>query len=120
VSEMAKAAAALLVLLLCGCTSWPDEGTGGLAERLPGADPRLVSLDLRMREAKANGAMSYAAALSAETEQRIILAHRLSAAGQPREAETALEDAEVLLDMIDQRTRRSGRTAGTGTGAFRP
>jgi hypothetical protein len=100
-----------LLLILGGCSSWPEEGSGGLAERLPRTEPRLAFLDTRMQQAKANGARSYAAALTAETDLWIVRAHREWAAGQRAEAQMTMEEAEVLLDMIAVRMAQAGSGA---------
>lgn len=94
----------LLAGLLAGCSSWPEEGTGGLAERMGTDHPRLNSLAMRNSELMSNGAIHTAAAAVTEARQSLVSASRELAAGMTDDAALSMDKAERLLDEAAVRT----------------
>jgi hypothetical protein len=101
----------LLAGLLAGCSSWPEEGTGGLAERMGSDNPRLNSLTLRNIELVSNGAVHTAAAALNEGQQRLISASRELAAGMTEDAALSMDQAERLFDEASVRTPKNAPRA---------
>ena len=88
---------------LGGCTAWPDEGTGGLAERRPSADPVLAEMEARLDGVIARGARSKAAALTDEAEVQLIRARRSFEAGFVVDSARDAARLDRLLAAIESR-----------------
>jgi hypothetical protein len=88
------AAAIAAVGCLCGCTPWPMEASGGLAERHPTHWGAVLQMDDRYQRLFENGAVSWAPARMMEA--RILLARAR------REHIGELQaDAEATLRLVD-------------------
>jgi len=104
-------AAQILVLAfaLGGCygigavTQWPDEGTGGGAERRPTTYQSLADLEYRMWQLESAGAREYAASDFAEAELLLIRVRREVAAGLEMDADTHISLLEHRFDVIERR-----------------
>ena len=105
----------LLALLAAGCTPWPDEGTGGIAERKPTENVEIARLELRLQDAIARGARHSYAAQTAEAELQLIRVRRTWSAGFSEDYITNYELLDVLVTDIEGHLRyvplKSGRSA---------
>jgi hypothetical protein len=104
-------AAQILVaaLTLSGClgegavTAWPDQGTGGVAERRPTTYQSLADLEYRMWQLEAAGAREYASSDFAEAELLLIRIRREVASGLNMDAETHTSLLQHRFDVIEHR-----------------
>jgi hypothetical protein len=106
-----------MALTLGGClgigavTEWPDEGTGGLAERRPTTYQSLADLEYRMWQLESAGAREYAASDFAEAELLLIRIRREVAAGLEMDADTHISLLEHRFDVIERRLGERSRPA---------
>jgi hypothetical protein len=94
-------------LSLAGCmTSWPQQGTGGMAERqqLLMSAPMLAHSQ-RLDRLYSAGGQRLAAAQTAEAQQLLTTAQRLEAAGMCENANATLAELRVVLMAGEQRAR---------------
>ena len=96
----------LLLLGAAGCTAWPDEGTGGIAERKPTDNVEIARLESRLQDAIARGARNAYAAQTAEAELQLIRVRRTWTAGFQEDYITNFEVLEVLVTDIEAHVRR--------------
>lgn len=102
---------ALIVALLStaatlgGCTPWPDEGTGGIAERRPSENEELLRLERRLQDAIARGSRHSYAAQTAEAELQLIRTRRTWSAGFAEDYVTNYEVLDVLVRDIEAHVR---------------
>lgn len=92
----------LAMLTLGGCTSWPENGRGGLAERRVIAEPRLENLARRFEGQRLRGAELHAAGLSSEARTLFVRAQRNHSAEIYDDFELDLLYIARLLDAIDK------------------
>ena len=95
----------LLLPFLCAlpaCTSWPEEGRGGWAERRLITDPRLDALAARFHHQRARGADRFAAGTSDEAKTLFVRAQRNHAAGFCDDLTVDLAALHSLLDTIER------------------
>ncbi|MBY0610789.1 MAG: hypothetical protein K2P80_01265 [Beijerinckiaceae bacterium] len=100
---------AALGAALCGavgCTPWPDEGTGGIAERRPAENDELQRLERRLEDAIARGSRHSYAAQTAEAELQLIRTRRTWSAGFAEDYVTNYEVLDVLVRDIEAHVRR--------------
>ena len=88
-----------------GCTPWPDEGTGGIAERRPSDNDELESLELRLQDAIARGSRHSYAAQTAEAELQLIRTRRTWSAGFSEDYVRNYETLNVLVTDIERHVR---------------
>ena len=98
--------AGLIVLLAAGCTPWPDEGTGGIAERRPTENVEITRLEMRLEDAIARGARNSYAAQTAEAELQLIRVRRTWTAGFTEDYITNYEVLQALVTDIEAHVRR--------------
>lgn len=91
-----------LLFALGACSSWPDEGRGGLAERRAVADPTLQALVDRFERQRQRGADRLAAGLVDETKTMLVRAQRNAAAGIADDFAVDLDYLKTLLDQIER------------------
>ena len=94
------------MLGLSACTSWPDDGTGGFAERRAIADPALEQLAHRFARQRSNGADQFAAGATDEAKTLFVRAQRHHAAGLYDDACLDLNRLSSLLDSIDHQIKK--------------
>jgi hypothetical protein len=105
----------VVALSLGGCLGngavqeWPDEGTGGLAERRPTTYQSLADLEYRMWQLESSGAREFAASDFAEAELLLIRVRREVAAGLEMDADTHISLLEHRFDVIERRIGERGR-----------
>jgi hypothetical protein len=97
--------AAPLICALAGCTQWPQEGTGGYAERSSVQNPRVQHLGTRYVNALAAGARRDAASDVAEAELLLTRISREYASDLNRDADRDAETLDQVLDRIENRVR---------------
>ena len=97
--------AALATCALTGCTQWPQDGTGGYAERSSAQNPRVHQLGTRYVNALATGARRYAASDVAEAELLLTRISREYASDLARDADRDAETLGLVLDRIETRVR---------------
>ena len=101
-----------------GCTSWPEEGGGGIAERRPAENVELTALEIRLQDAIARGSRHAYAAQTAEAELQLIRTRRTWTAGFTDDYLTNFATLDVLVRDIEAHVRHrpqqraSGRKAG--------
>lgn len=71
----------LVTGMIGGCTPWPDEGGGGIAERRPSDNSELAELELRLQDVIARGSRQHYAAQTAEAEIQLVRTRRTYSAG---------------------------------------
>lgn len=113
-----RAATLALLLLVAGCTAWPPNGEGGLAEAMPlpplrpGEDPvlrrrlecRIDRLEVLSAIAEGQGRLGGRLGLARRTAARAMREHL---GGLP-------DDAAATLLALDRETDEIGRLAGSG------
>lgn len=96
----------VLLLAMLGtlphCSTWPDEGRGGFAERRAITDPRLQALSVRFERQRAQGAERFAAGLADEAKTVFVRAQRNHSADILDDFALDLTHIQTLLDRIDQ------------------
>lgn len=97
----------LAALALAGCetsnfTPWPDNGTGGLAERRPSVDPKISLLNDRMLDMVERGARYYDAAAFQDAEMLMVKIRRESEGQFPEDTVIDIARLEKKLDAIDR------------------
>lgn len=101
------AALAVSCLASAACTPWPDEGTGGLAERRAPENPEIARLEARLQDAIARGARHAYAAQTAEAELQLVRVRRTWSAGFAEDFLTDYELLDVLVADIEAHLRRT-------------
>ena len=91
-----------LLAALTACTSWPQEGRGGFAERRAIADPALQSLAFRFETQRRRGADRFAAGLVDEAITAFVRAQRNEMAGIHDDFAVDLAHLQSLLDRIER------------------
>lgn len=99
--------ACLIAVGLAACTSWPEEGTGGLAERRLPDDDRIAALSERFQRQRQAGGDVHAAGLVNETAHLIVRAQRNSSAGFQDDLEIDLNTISEKLAAIDVQTKKA-------------
>lgn len=92
--------------LAAGCTPWPDEGTGGIAERREPDNVEIARLEARLQDAIARGARHSYAAQTAEAELQLIRVRRTWTAGFNEDYITNFEVLDTLVTDIEAHVRR--------------
>ena len=98
----------LVIILLCalaGCTEWPQEGTGGFAERSSVQNPQVRQLGGRYVSALAAGARRDAASDIAEAELLLTRTSREYASGLSVDADRDADALSHVLDRVESRMR---------------
>lgn len=101
--------ASLLMALMLGlsaCTSWPEDGGGGFAERRTIADPTLERLAHRFAQQRAHGADQFAAGATDEAKTLFVRAQRHHAARMQDDLCLDLDRLSRLLDTIDHQIKK--------------
>lgn len=91
-----------IALALGGCTSWPQDGRGGFAERRAVEEPRLEMLTRRFEDQRVRGGDVHAAGLSHEVRTLLVRAQRNHAADIHDDLEIDLSHIARSLDAIDR------------------
>lgn len=113
-ARLASAACAILVLAASGgCTPWPAEGTGGLAERHPTSSVALVMLENRYRNVLEKGAERHAASRTVDARLLLTKARREIAADLGDDAEVTLTAADSAISDIERNLARHVRAVRT-------
>jgi hypothetical protein len=102
----------IVATALSGCTQWPSEGRGGLAERSFDQHPRVQALGARYVSAVANGARTVAASDTVEAELLLTRVSREYAAGLDGNADSDAAVLQRVLDRIEMRVRAARVTSG--------
>lgn len=95
---------ALLLALagaLSACTTWPEDGKGGFAERRAVEDPVLQALVDRFENQRQRGAERFAAGLADEAKTAFVRAQRNHSAGILDDFTVDLAHLQMLLDRIE-------------------
>jgi len=111
---------ALGCLSAAACTPWPDEGTGGLAERRAPDNPDIARLESRLEDAIARGARHAYAAQTAEAELQLVRVRRTWSAGFAEDYLTNYELLDVLVTDIEAHLRRTPPITRSTTGGRKP
>ena len=98
-------ALAMMAMIGSGCTPWPDEGTGGIAERRPTENDELASLEIRLDDVIARGSRHAYAAQTAEAELQLIRTRRTWSAGFVEDYVRNYEVLNVLVTDIERHVR---------------
>ncbi len=91
----------VLLLTVSACTPWPDEGSGGIAERRPVESSELSALADRLQATIERGSRNSYAAQTAEAELQLVRARRTWAAGFVEDYTTDYQVLEVLIRDIE-------------------
>jgi hypothetical protein len=91
-----------LIALLPACTTWPEDGRGGFAERRPVADPALQALVERFENQRHRGAERFAAGLADEAKTLLVRAQRNHHAAIFDDFAVDLAHLQMLLDRIER------------------
>jgi hypothetical protein len=92
-----------LALICCAATSgcvtnfesWPSAGTGGFAEWEQMSNPRVEALDAQLRQARLNGAETFAAGAYADAELLLTRCRRELAGGLQIDADADLDRLQI-------------------------
>src|SRR5690349_10124445 len=88
---------ALSLLACAACTTWPDEGAGGMAEYQPIENPRASRLSAVLDSLAARGADRFAASDLAEARTLLLRVRRALLGGLQRDAETDMDKIEARV-----------------------
>lgn len=121
-SRLPRRATPLLLLAaglaLAGCeastfTPWPENGTGGLAERRPSTDVRIDQLSDELITLIARNARYYAAAETDDAEKLLIKIRRQSEGAFGEDAEIDIARLKLKFAAIERQLPR--RTVNMGS-----
>ena len=99
-------------VVLSGCTPWPMEASGGLAERHPTHWGAVLQLDDRYQRLFHNGAVSWAPARMMEARILLARARREHTGELNEDAEATLRLADgILVTLEHDMDKRSGAHA---------
>lgn len=99
----------LMVFVLClnlgGCSSWPSEGSGGMAELNPPPTACLAAMDARLRALESSKSSATAPAEIFEARLKLIRAQREYAGGLMLDSIEHARATDTLLTRLENGSR---------------
>lgn len=95
----------VLCLSLGGCSSWPSEGSGGMAELNPPPTACLSAMDARLRALESSNAYVAAPADLVEARLKLVRAQREYVGGLILDSHEHARVADALLTRLETKAR---------------